>query len=555
MKTFSRIFKPSHASYCRPLSIFLTAAIAGCSPAKNNHVVTGSAMKISNVAASTADCEMQIRAKMLTRAFQMQAPAAMASQIAAINKQIPQLTDPSYNIGQQSNENTSIGVTFEPPGSAQSPSLAYSLSLNDEDSAAAMNLSIEYQSADSNKAIDITQSFSVDNSCALTLTQTKAEIIEKQSSTQFTDTLTNYYIDGGTDNKTTPFSIPAGNTLSNFVSQTDLKVLAQYPYNWMSEVGLTVVKYSPQADGPMNVFGKSTTMNIAKIDISSDGKVIMSGTLALNAAKGLQSFEIEGQQSWTVSKDIWDQQVLGTSRNFNSYVVDNLSIQNLESSSAYNLVAEKPLAYDHAAAYWSIKGTRQKDSSGHYQYLLIEKNPPITSGGTGPADLASNDTIQTHLPQVKAIAKDILAKAPTDKQMQVQLILDYLQNHYSFDTDMVSENVVRPLTTAEALARGKGVCQHYSVIFTAIARAVGIPTRIVAGYHLDDKAAGGHAWVEVSMTRGQWQVIEPQNDQALTTTYTRQYLPVGRATFLEDKNASQAEFIEGMTTHYEFDPF
>jgi transglutaminase-like putative cysteine protease len=44
-------------------------------------------------------------------------------------------------------------------------------------------------------------------------------------------------------------------------------------------------------------------------------------------------------------------------------------------------------------------------------------------------------------------------------------------------------------------ARGKGVCQHYdyAVIFTAVARALKIPTRINAGYLMTDGYSGVHA--------------------------------------------------------------
>ncbi len=106
---------------------------------------------------------------------------------------------------------------------------------------------------------------------------------------------------------------------------------------------------------------------------------------------------------------------------------------------------------------------------------------------------------------------------------------------------MMKNNIVRALSTEEALARGKGVCQHYAVIFTTISRALKIPTRIVFGYSLFSNSVGAHAWVEAEIQSGTWQVIEPQLLNALTETQTRFYLPVARGNFLENKKLSSVE--------------
>ena len=50
-------------------------------------------------------------------------------------------------------------------------------------------------------------------------------------------------------------------------------------------------------------------------------------------------------------------------------------------------------------------------------------------------------------------------------------------------------------TAAEALAIGAGVCQDYSHVMLALARACGLPSRYVSGHLLGQ--GGTHAWVEV----------------------------------------------------------
>jgi transglutaminase-like putative cysteine protease len=176
--------------------------------------------------------------------------------------------------------------------------------------------------------------------------------------------------------------------------------------------------------------------------------------------------------------------------------------------------------------------------------LLMENPNPVISDNPTPADLVSNETIQVELPQVQLIAQDILKKAPQDRTGQIQGILDYLSVHYGYDADMAKNNIIRPLTTEEALARGHGVCQHYAVIFTAVARALKIPTRIVSGYALSrPNTAISHAWVEAEVQPSVWRVIEPQNKDGLTQTKTRYYFPVMRAAFLEDRGVPLTDFM------------
>ncbi len=50
-------------------------------------------------------------------------------------------------------------------------------------------------------------------------------------------------------------------------------------------------------------------------------------------------------------------------------------------------------------------------------------------------------------------------------------------------------------TAAEALARGRGVCQDAAHVMLALCRAVGLPARYVSGHLLGE--GGTHAWVEV----------------------------------------------------------
>src|ERR1019366_8407873 len=71
-------------------------------------------------------------------------------------------------------------------------------------------------------------------------------------------------------------------------------------------------------------------------------------------------------------------------------------------------------------------------------------------------------------------------------------------------------NTVSMLTTSEILKMGKGVCQHYSNLYVAIARSLGLPVRFVGGWLFDDLTNIPHSWLEVKISDSVWWPIDPQ---------------------------------------------
>jgi transglutaminase-like putative cysteine protease len=61
-------------------------------------------------------------------------------------------------------------------------------------------------------------------------------------------------------------------------------------------------------------------------------------------------------------------------------------------------------------------------------------------------------------------------------------------------------------TASNTLIRNYGVCADYSILLTALFRAVNIPARLVEG----KLSGGGHLWVEVYYNK-KWLVIDPTN--------------------------------------------
>lgn len=70
-----------------------------------------------------------------------------------------------------------------------------------------------------------------------------------------------------------------------------------------------------------------------------------------------------------------------------------------------------------------------------------------------------------------------------------------------------------------ALRTGRGVCEDYAALFTALCRAAGVPARVVSGYWVqagtslgsawNDASALGHAWAEYYAPGAGWIPVEP----------------------------------------------
>lgn len=126
---------------------------------------------------------------------------------------------------------------------------------------------------------------------------------------------------------------------------------------------------------------------------------------------------------------------------------------------------------------------------------------------------------------------------------ETSVLLDY--NYTSLENHSIA-----PLKLSEAVAKGKGVCQHYAVVFAALARRIGIPTRIVGGlsFYSNDEGgleAGGHGWVEVLVEGGSWIPLEPQAFEEADEDFTNLRLAIASHTYFPIIVMREFETING----------
>jgi transglutaminase-like putative cysteine protease len=115
--------------------------------------------------------------------------------------------------------------------------------------------------------------------------------------------------------------------------------------------------------------------------------------------------------------------------------------------------------------------------------------------------LAPNATVQCDDPALRAKAKEIVGDE-TDAWLAAQKLVRWVHgNMAKVDHDP------RPCTATECLAMMKGDCSEHATLLTALARAVGIPSRFVTGIVYLNDGYYYHAWNELYINR--WVSVDP----------------------------------------------
>ncbi|MGI9014228.1 MAG: transglutaminase-like domain-containing protein [Phycisphaerales bacterium] len=107
-------------------------------------------------------------------------------------------------------------------------------------------------------------------------------------------------------------------------------------------------------------------------------------------------------------------------------------------------------------------------------------------------------------PDIKALAEQAVAGKTTIEE-KVQALIDFV------DTFVHDDYNANQLSVLDILRVKRGDCSEHAALFTALARAVGIPCRGVEGLvYIGDEhqSLGGHAWNEVVLD-GYWQPVDP----------------------------------------------
>jgi transglutaminase-like putative cysteine protease len=138
--------------------------------------------------------------------------------------------------------------------------------------------------------------------------------------------------------------------------------------------------------------------------------------------------------------------------------------------------------------------------------------------------LAATPEVDADAPELRRLAREVVGDTPGVYRSAVKLV------HFVYGRLEKAYGVSRDRAT-EVLALGKGDCTEHALLFTALARAAGIPTRQVHGLvfaRYDDglPALYWHAWAEVRSGE-EWIAVDPTFDQPVADAT---HIVLGRGT-------------------------
>lgn len=146
----------------------------------------------------------------------------------------------------------------------------------------------------------------------------------------------------------------------------------------------------------------------------------------------------------------------------------------------------------------------------------LERYPPEPP--PGPEYLGSNFYIRTDAPIIQQLAKTIVGDEKEPRR-QMRLIRQWVRKN-------VKGHYEVPFATADEVARTlEGDCTEMGVLGAALARALGIPSRVAFGLVYDpaDPGFGGHLWTEVYLG-DHWEAWDPTG---VLQTVGAAYLKIG----------------------------
>lgn len=115
---------------------------------------------------------------------------------------------------------------------------------------------------------------------------------------------------------------------------------------------------------------------------------------------------------------------------------------------------------------------------------------PVPATDANREFLEPNTFIQSDDPEVRATAREIVG-GETDLFRAALKLERWVAENMTFDPGIVLAPSV------EVFKNRRGTCIGYATLLTTLARAAGIPARLVLGYVYVDGMFGGHAWAEV----------------------------------------------------------
>jgi hypothetical protein len=113
----------------------------------------------------------------------------------------------------------------------------------------------------------------------------------------------------------------------------------------------------------------------------------------------------------------------------------------------------------------------------------------------------------------------------TDPVIKAKKIYNYVTSKLYYDFPRAEDKNYKLMNASEILKVGKGVCADYSILYIALLRASGIPSRFIGGIPVtlilgekNSQLDVGHAWVEIKLPGYGWIPVDITQEEGFMNT-------------------------------------
>ncbi len=149
-----------------------------------------------------------------------------------------------------------------------------------------------------------------------------------------------------------------------------------------------------------------------------------------------------------------------------------------------------------------------------YEYDIKSLNTKNLDYEIGDSDLKEYTGEDLFIDIDSPVIIDAVKKAAgseTDPVIKAKKIYNYIASKLYYDFPRAEDRGYEFMSASEILKIGKGVCADYAILYVAMLRAAGIPSRVAAGIPAalilreeNQEIDIGHAWVEVKLPGYGW---------------------------------------------------
>ncbi|MEQ8716028.1 MAG: DUF3488 and transglutaminase-like domain-containing protein [Acidimicrobiales bacterium] len=179
------------------------------------------------------------------------------------------------------------------------------------------------------------------------------------------------------------------------------------------------------------------------------------------------------------------------------------------------------VSYEPTSATLIVENGRPTSNGLRYQTTsaLPRFDPAVLSSANAPLpDEITGGFLalpENFSPTAASLAVELTSgmTTPYEKALALQ---NYFRNDFTYDLDVAAGHSTD--TIEEFLALGRGYCEQFAGTFAAMARVIGLPSRVAVGFTPGDEVEPGlysvrgehaHAWPEVFITGAGWVAFEP----------------------------------------------